>query len=192
MFLTRTDIAYCKTKKGWPIGDKLVKGKGVSRFLYGYKKLNDSAKIYARQGTEYHAELETGNIISQQAQAASDWLRGGDFKAVHKEVFMHGKLFGINAVAFADLLVQDAEGNWILADYKFSLKPKSQWPHAWGAQLVLEAMLMRQMYGIAINQAVVAIVHTKTCIVQDWLIGKQDFAGFYAYAKQMAMKHGII
>lgn len=148
---TRETVKWDKAQKAFvhqPSGDKFT-GKGVSRFLYGYKPIAPSAMPAVNKGLTLHKQLETGELIHPSTIAIQAWLDElADKEHQIREAFLWGKLWGLKAVAFADCICYTKQKEWAIIDYKFSEKPTSMHDNTkWKLQLAYEAQLFAQTYG---------------------------------------------
>lgn len=189
----RDTIEYVKQpERGYlhkPTG-QLFTGKGITRFLYGYKqKLNATA---VQAGLSMHAELEHGEIASKPAKAIHTYCEA-NFDKLYKEIFFAGDFFGKPCVGYADSVAVTGD-KLCLIEFKFSSKPENmnKGNTTWRCQLAMEAMLMHEMHGIMPKMYEIIIAHPKTAkltvIKGDWT----SYGTLLNIAMQKGKNHGLL
>ena len=185
----RETVKYRSDIKCWEDMDgKLYNGVGVGRHIYGKAKPQETSEM--TQGKTLHSQIENREPEDKAAIAICNWLDEKMPITCGQEIFLHGELFEVPTVGWADCV--GSVGKVLsIVDYKFTNRPsKDRFDLKWKMQLVMYMMLLRQMGWFA-PRLILLSVKPGSGKLFEHVLTPEEYGSVLSLARQFSIKNRV-
>lgn len=188
------DQLYCKESIQY-IGNQRFKcpdgtiyqGKGISRYLYGPKKIKPTEAM--SEGIKVHKQIETKNNSSLASNNILQWY-DQNLKEYKSEVFVASTIFGVPLIGYIDTIGYTKDDKLVIIDNKITRIPESQHKGKtkWYQQLVSYAIHLYNMTGILPDKTIILACNPDTGDLNTVELSVKDYSQVLMTLKKVLNK----